>query len=194
MKHAFWLCCEDLLNKFGSVLCFLSSCSPASYPSAHLLSLSDSSTFFTKLNSTSVVSSASCYLLLCCCFSPPTLTLWVLGPNWHPKKTQSTASEVSSSCSASCRNQYRYARTCACGLQAMTASPVMWLSLIVIGKYLTACINITSRWILWMPRFRKHSYRVKANEPDISLLDFQVEIPTVVYCFAGLSKHSAVTT
>lgn len=77
---------------------------------------------------------------------------------------------------------------CVCGLQAMTVSLVTWLWLIIIGKYLTAYIYVSSRCILWMPWFIKHSYH--ANEPDILLLD--LKILTVVYCFASLSKHSAV--
>ena len=45
-----------------------------------------------------------------------------------------------------------------------------------------------------MPKFRKHSSQVKVNELNILLLDFQVEIPTVVHSFASLSKNSAVHT
>lgn len=46
--------------------------------------------------------------------------------------------------------------------------------------------------MLCILKFRKHSFHLKVNEPEIWLLDFQEEIPAVVYSIAGLYKNLAV--
>lgn len=62
-------------------------------------------------------------------FSVLQLLLRALTPNWQSKLTQSTISQVSLSYATHSSSQQRYARTCACGLQVTTASPMTQLCL-----------------------------------------------------------------